>query len=689
MKIDKILSAILASILFLPIFNVYAGNDGENVEEELNYKIQIYVSLNGSDETGNGSIDKPYKTIEKARLAARKADKTQGVEVIIRGGIYEILDSGIHFDIKDSGTDEKPVIYRNYDNEEVILMGGVAINRDMFSEVTDQDMKSRIPEKENVVAVDLAALGLKDFTPEADFTHDSYLPEYGEYGLYAYGRKQDISRWPNKEDGWAKVPGVIISGDIKKNGVINYYDRAENWKDISKVYMWGQWHMTWRPTTIRILSMDKEAKTVTTAMQPESIDKNANFYYYNIPEELDVPGEYYIDKDNAMLYLYPQEYDEFGDNNYYLSYLADNLLNFKDAENIKIQNVALQGSRGNGVVINGGKNITIDGCKLRYISRKGVEADECYGVNLINNDVYAIDYGALTVYSGDLYNLVDGNSQITNNHIHHYSEANLNYCAAARVKGCGNLISHNLIHDSYGNAITFTGPRTTIEYNEIYDVVQEVDDASMIYTFSDIYSDDAIVRYNLLYSVSTRKAISHTGTFGMYWDGCAAGKKVYGNIFYNINRGVFINCGGQHSIENNIFIDVDSPMRGERYPNETTGAWGNWFEFVDGYKFVKGVWKEEYPYLYDQFYADHGRKAADFYQNVVVGDNILYKCGPSDIHPESWFGHENYFRPDIEVKEDIFEDIENLNFKIKDGMIPENFVNIDFEKIGLIDKVKE
>ena len=149
----------------------------------------------------------------------RKKDKSQGVEVIVREGIYEMLDEGIHFDIKDSGTDDKPVIYKSYEGEEVMLSGAITIKRDDYTEISDENMKKRIPEKKNVVAIDLKAKGAAVFNPEPDFIHDSYIPDNCEYGLYAYGRKQDRARWPNRDDGWEKVPGVVVNGDKTTAGI--------------------------------------------------------------------------------------------------------------------------------------------------------------------------------------------------------------------------------------------------------------------------------------------------------------------------------------------------------------------------------------------------------------------------------------------------------------------------------------
>ena len=291
--------------------------------------------------------------------------------------------------------------------------------------------------------------------------------------------------------------------------------------------------------------------------------------------------------------------------------------------------------------------------------------------------------------SGDKLTLESGNSAITNNHIHHYSEANLNYCKAVDLGGVGNLLNHNLMHDSYGIAVTINGPRNIMEYNEIYDVVQEVDDSAMVYTYHDITSIDTIVRYNLLYSASTRKAISNTGTFGMYWDGYSSGRKVYGNIFYNLNRGVFINNGCFISIENNIFIDVDNPIRAQPNPSTTDQAYGAWFEATknDPYPYLKGYWKSEYPYMYEMFYQQGGRTAFGLYRDNVIGDNLMYKCGDSILDPSGYKGNKNYFRANITVEEDIFEDIPNLDFRIKEGMIPEDFSDIiEFEKIGLLDE---
>ncbi|HNZ99857.1 hypothetical protein [Ruminococcus sp.] len=63
-----------------------------------------YVSPEGSD-SGDGSLDSPFATLERARDEVRKVNgsMTGDIVVYLRGGDYRITEP-VEFDTRDSGT---------------------------------------------------------------------------------------------------------------------------------------------------------------------------------------------------------------------------------------------------------------------------------------------------------------------------------------------------------------------------------------------------------------------------------------------------------------------------------------------------------------------------------------------------------------------------------------------------------
>lgn len=75
---------------------------------------EIYIAVNGSDSSGNGSFDNPFASVEKAQ-----AFVGPGTRVLFRGGTYKrTLKIS-----KGSGTESQPVVYTTYNNEKVIIDG--------------------------------------------------------------------------------------------------------------------------------------------------------------------------------------------------------------------------------------------------------------------------------------------------------------------------------------------------------------------------------------------------------------------------------------------------------------------------------------------------------------------------------------------------------------------------------------
>ena len=79
----------------------------------------IYIAPDGNDQTGDGSIDKPWFDLQKAVDAA-----TPGTHIICRGGTYlQKVQSDKKFTvrIKNNGTANAPIVIRCYDGEKPVF----------------------------------------------------------------------------------------------------------------------------------------------------------------------------------------------------------------------------------------------------------------------------------------------------------------------------------------------------------------------------------------------------------------------------------------------------------------------------------------------------------------------------------------------------------------------------------------
>ena len=80
---------------------------------------EIYISPDGNDQTGDGTIEKPWFDLGKAINAA-----TPGTHIICRGGTYKMKvqsDGKFTVRLKKSGTAENPIVIRCYDGEKPVF----------------------------------------------------------------------------------------------------------------------------------------------------------------------------------------------------------------------------------------------------------------------------------------------------------------------------------------------------------------------------------------------------------------------------------------------------------------------------------------------------------------------------------------------------------------------------------------
>lgn len=110
-------------------------------------ELNIYVSPNGLADA-DGSIDKPYATLEEARDKLRATAKSgyDKINVVLRGGSY-ILEEGFKLSSLDSGSEAVPIVYTEYPGEEAIITGATKLDPKKFIPVTNEEILNKIPEE--------------------------------------------------------------------------------------------------------------------------------------------------------------------------------------------------------------------------------------------------------------------------------------------------------------------------------------------------------------------------------------------------------------------------------------------------------------------------------------------------------------------------------------------------------------
>ena len=540
---------------------------------------EIFVDINnGNDDTATGTIDKPFKTITEA-LAKNPPER--GMVLYLREGTYPMSDG---LNIKNFEADEElPFIVSNYNDEEVIVTGGTTIDGSDFEKVTDQNIiKKLAPEViDKIKVVDLKEkYGMTSF---GDITKNS------QPVLMVGENKYQIARWPNSEntvmrkyEGEDGENGVIDSGYInvaigsgtgpnrkyskrateRNNAAGEIVDtdrgiqfcvediRPFSWEDTGDIWMYGKFYHDWTLDHLNIAEFHPENRSIRTTdgvswgaqYAKDSTGYENTFYYYNVIEELDIPGEWFVDKTTGKLYIYPT--GDLADQTITYAYEEkESMWYVTNSKNVIINGIRFSIARKGGIRIAGpyGEGIVVQNCNFDNLS---------YGVYIEGNFNGVIDstFKDLTGKGASLA----GNSSAEQKALKAsrlFVQNSVFYnTTGISNSGVGNIVSHNFVSNNIGTCISTTGNEHVIEYNEITGGPREVLDAGCIYVNgNNLLSRGTHVRYNYIHDGPSWESR------GIYFDDMLSENYGYGNIL----DGVWfqIHTGSENTVYNNIMLN--------------------------------------------------------------------------------------------------------------------------------------
>ena len=553
----------------------------------LQTQADLYVSPAG-DDAADGSLAHPLRTVERARDLVRAMDKTgkQGVTVALMAGEYRV--NGLTFTSEDGGTQACPVTYCAYGDGEVVLNAGLHIPAAAFTPVTDVSFSARLhgPAKRAVVCADLFALGL---TPEdygdihaigAYNTGAQYPggsgPQYSE--LFVDGARCQLARYPDTgflavdevvSEGGARTGELPPTGDVLRVNA-DLAARIRSWQTTDGVWMMGYWKYDWADGSTPIGGFDAASRTLTAAYYSHyGVKQGAPYYFFNVAEELTVPGEWYLDRENGKLYLYPPA--GFSESGAELTLSTAPVISAYGANYLTFAGLTVKGTRGNGVTLYGDR-VTVYNCNITGVGGTAVVA-EGTGIAVTDCDISHTGRGGVYLNGGDEISLTPGDCRAENNYIHDWSEVYLTYQPGVSLYGVGNVCAHNEFCNSPHEAVTYSGCLHRVAYNRIYRVCLLSQDAGAIYAGRSWNSYGSRVEYNCIYDLGS-------GDFrpcGIYMDDALSGQTIVGNLLVNIPGNALMLGGGRDlDVRNNVV--VSGGERGIYYDQRAIdGVNGGWF----------------------------------------------------------------------------------------------------------------
>lgn len=516
-----------------------------------------------------------------------------------------------------------------------MLSGGPPASQ--WQPVSDPDVRARLPiaARAAVREVDLTRLGIE--TP-AQLTRRGFgLPAgLAHTELFVNGEPMRPARYPNPDAGNG---GWLLTGKNEGNWRFELTDEhPKSWKSADGVWAYGYWQFDWAESWEQV-----EAIRDNTVLLREGtggpvaefgLRDKRRFFFANVLEALDQPGEYWIDvRRNRLVAWLPEDAKDV-----VVSRVGGPLIEVRKTNRVTIKGLTLQASRGPAVLMSESHDCLVQGVTVRNAGTRGIEIRQGSRCGVKDSGIYLAGNSGVALEGGDRKTLTRSDHFVENCEIARVSRWCRTYNPAVSVDGVGQRVVGCTISDLPHNAILFWGNDHLFERNDIRRVCLETSDSGAIYTGRDTTTRGTVIRWNRFREIEPRTFTE--GNWGdlvmsVYLDDCQAGIEITGNIFEAKGTGIMIGGGRDNLVFGNVFLNnhpaIRFDMRARGWAKEHfTRLWGFQSRIKD-VPVLESPWRERYPRLYrdiknnvDLSYAGGNEVTG----NVVVGGKwIEYSDG--------------------------------------------------------------
>lgn len=569
---------------------------------------QIFISPNGSDTGGNGTRQSPYGSLARAKAALKSAPRGD-VEIVACPGEY-FIRKGVSFSASDlKGINLSIVGEADKDGNRPVFIGGGKLPASALKEVTDKAVLAKIPSdaEGKLFYIDLKAAGVSDYgkMQQRGFGTNSRPTEME---AFLDMRPLTNAQYPNDER-IMKIGEVLDEGHVRaiafgqgaykpkpdkniRGATFKYVEpRTARWAGAPEAFIRGNLSVGWADDQIKIKKIDVQAGTIELetphiygvwSCVPDKDGKIKpgdvavrGFQVYNLLEELDRNGEYYIDRQNGIFYVMLAKRPGEG-SSFYFSVLSEPFISFRDVSNARLSGINFAVSRWEALRMTSCSECVVDSCDF-FNSGLGpnISGRKC---KLLRSRVYNCALGGARIYGGNRKTLERGDNLMENCELFNNARLRMNYSPALGMGGVGNTVRNCDFHDHPHVCIQYSGNDMLIERNTFVRCCKGSSDMGVTYTGRNQSDQGNVIRRNFF----SQNLPPDPGAMmcGVYVDDGSGGTLIENNIFCHTGSighsssfgAVYYHGGCDNIARENVFIACESGVGQQTWTNERWAA---------------------------------------------------------------------------------------------------------------------
>ena len=571
---------------------------------------------------GDGTREKPFNTIwaarEKIKTAFRDGLVPDGTDAVISfaPGVHR-LGAGISLSAADSGRSGRSrVIWRAQESGKTVFTREAPIAFKRIRPLAADDPNFlRFPSKSRarMRCVDL----------EKDFPNGlPPMPDISEHFPFPIVPMADrvplvCARWPNTGEyatfDAPKDTGIKDDKFTEKHethpGAFYFDDpRMRMWRFDEGVRFAGYWNVDWHCHYARAAGVETDGGRTAIRLAAEIPTgicvagrkaKPRRFYAYDIPEELDAPGEYWIDRARRRFYFIPPDGFSAG-SELQLARSAPFVVTGKGVSHVVFEGIAFAGFGGDGLQV-AGNDIAFVSCTFEGVG--GTALQLTGNGNLVRGCTFRhIGRGAMDVRGGDRLSLTPARTVVEGCKVTDWAIFQRCYAGGLHIGGCGITVRGNEFWNAPHSAVFVSGNDHLIESNVVHHVLLDTGDCGAYYMGRDRSQQGTVMRWNFTHDLG-RADFAPGDAMGFYFDDCDCGKAVQSNVFLRVSRGIMIGGGRDHPVTGNVFIDCRLGMsidsRGLGWATNLIDVAPSWRlqEKCERMRYREEPWRSRYPRL--------------------------------------------------------------------------------------------